>query len=114
MKEKLHLIFLGDGALSFIKIAGREVDMGKGTDMGKDKLEPVQGKDPVKLQPPQLSQSPFPPQIQDSSHLRDNPSCLRDSNFLPGSNLFRVPMWRVRVHCPSWHALRLRVWVCTY
>ncbi len=25
--------------------------MGMGTDMGKDKLEPVQGKDPVKQQP---------------------------------------------------------------
>lgn len=90
------------------------MDTDKDTDKGKDKLEPVQGMDPVKQQPLQLSQSPFPPQIQDSSHLRDNPSCLRDSNLLPGSNLFRVPMWRARVHSPSSHALRLRVWVCTY
>lgn len=79
--------------------------MGRGTDRDKDKLEPVQGKDPVKQQPRQLSQSPFPQRIQDSNSRRDNPSCLRDSNFLPGSNLFRVP---------KWHALRLRVSVCKY
>jgi hypothetical protein len=41
-------------------------------------------------------------------------SSLRDSHFLPGSSLFRVPKPRDRVHFPNLHALHRREQVYTY
>lgn len=95
------------GIFVFSMIGDKAVDRDKGKDTGKQ--ERVPGKARVTQQPRRLTLSRSRLQIRGSPS-RDIPSFLRDSNFLPGSSLFRVPKsrGRGRGRFPNLHALHRR------
>ncbi|MEI2666171.1 hypothetical protein [Rossellomorea sp. LJF3] len=103
------------GDFGFLMIGDKVVDRDKGMDMDMDmdKQEPAPGKVRVMQQPQRLNLSLYRLQIPGSPN-RDIPSFPRDSNSLPGSSLFRVPMSRGRARFPNLHALHRRELVYTY